>query len=367
MIKIGELAKVCNTSIQTLRYYDRHGILCADVIDNESGYRYYKPEKVKVYQTIVHLKEIGFTLAEIKEFLDASYKEQCRMYELKKRSIQDSIRRERELIKRIDAACENPEKGLMPLNNQMLSVTFEDDPAVIGKWSYCGYMDDNSKFTGEDDLTKREVLQNNLYFLPGGGHVWMYFWTKGILYYCLKEFNAIVPNNYKIFTHKGATYMAVDWMVDRFMNADIDETVRIYRQVDTRPYSERETREFRDDISLPFVADERLLGEWETVDVIWDRTKFTADSSKWSKKSLWIAGMKFYDRGICAKTMNNGDTKYDNTFTYTAGVILKEQQEQAEHYEIQTVDGVDYLIVEHKSGDYSYLGKVYCYYVFRRK
>ena len=41
--------------------------------------------------------------------------------------------------------------------------------------------------------------------------------------------------------------------------------------------------------------------------------------------------------------------------------------ECAEHYEIQIQNGADYLILEHKSGDYSYLGKIYSYYVFRRK
>lgn len=44
MIKIGELAKICRVSVQTLRYYDKIGLLCADRVDTDSGYRYYAPE-----------------------------------------------------------------------------------------------------------------------------------------------------------------------------------------------------------------------------------------------------------------------------------------------------------------------------------
>ena len=32
MIKIGELAKICRVSVQTLRYYDKIGLLCSPEI-----------------------------------------------------------------------------------------------------------------------------------------------------------------------------------------------------------------------------------------------------------------------------------------------------------------------------------------------
>ena len=60
MIRIGELAKICRVNVQTLRYYDKIGLLCADRVDMDSGYRYYAPEKVRMYQTIVHLKSLDF-------------------------------------------------------------------------------------------------------------------------------------------------------------------------------------------------------------------------------------------------------------------------------------------------------------------
>ncbi|WP_391574405.1 MerR family transcriptional regulator [Cohnella sp.] len=65
---IGQLAKKTNISIRTLRYYDEIGLLKpAKVAD--SGYRYYSNEEIRVLRHITALKELGFTLASIKDLL----------------------------------------------------------------------------------------------------------------------------------------------------------------------------------------------------------------------------------------------------------------------------------------------------------
>jgi len=366
MLKIGELSKVCCVSVQTLRYYDKIGVLCADYTDEATGYRYYHPEKVKTFQIIEQLKTLDFSLDEIKEFLVASHAEQCRMYQNKKEKILDGIQKKREQIEQIDSFCENPQLGLLPLNTQILHMSFEDDPRVIGKWEYCGNLDPSRSFDGEDGLTKTEVLPDHLYFLPGGGYVWMYFWTKGLLYYGLHEFNVIVPNEYRIFHCNNETYMAIDWMVDKFTDSISADDIRIYRQVDTHAYTERETYAFRDDVHVPYIPDENVLGEWETVDFVSDLDQFRSDRYSWSDGSFWIAGMKFFDRGLCCKTLNHNGGRFDKSFRYSAGVVLDEALEHAEHYQIRRENNTDFLIVEHKSADYSYMGKI-AYYVFRRK
>ncbi|MBR6767898.1 MAG: MerR family transcriptional regulator [Clostridia bacterium] len=367
MLKIGELSKVCNVSVQTLRYYDRIGILCADYVEESTGYRYYHPEKVKIYQQIEQLKQLDFSLDEIRAFLDVPQTEQCRMYQSKKEEIWDSIGKKREIIKKIDRLCENPKARYLPLSSQILNIEFENDARVIGKWEYCGNLTPSEEFSGTEQLTQLEVSQKELFFLPGGGHVWMYFWTKGIVYYGLHEFNVIVPNHYRIFSFQGETYMKIEWMVDSFFNTKPNDTVRIYRQVDRHAYSERETYAYRDPVDLAYSADERVIGEWETVDVIDNLSEFSVDSKRWKKTPFWIVGLKFFERGLCYKTYNTNGNRYDKGFKYTAGILLDEQPERAEHYYLRTEQDVDFLILEHKSADYSYLGKVFCYYVFRRK
>ncbi len=67
---IGEMAKLHNTTIKTLRYYDEIGLLKPIDTDPNNGYRYYSTEQFEQLNTIQYLKEIGFTLKEIKRHLD---------------------------------------------------------------------------------------------------------------------------------------------------------------------------------------------------------------------------------------------------------------------------------------------------------
>ena len=68
MYKIGELSKLSQIPVKTLRFYDTEGILPPDVIDEFTGYRYYGAAKLSDCYRIIALKELGFCLSEIKEF-----------------------------------------------------------------------------------------------------------------------------------------------------------------------------------------------------------------------------------------------------------------------------------------------------------
>ena len=67
MLNISQFAEECNTTVKTIRHYDNIGLLKADYISEESGYRYYRRASIAKYRQIVSLKEAGFTLKEIKE------------------------------------------------------------------------------------------------------------------------------------------------------------------------------------------------------------------------------------------------------------------------------------------------------------
>lgn len=67
-MKIGELAKRAKVNIDTIRYYERRQLL--PLPDRTaSGYRDYAESALKRLLFIVHAKELGFTLEEIKELL----------------------------------------------------------------------------------------------------------------------------------------------------------------------------------------------------------------------------------------------------------------------------------------------------------
>lgn len=67
MLRIGEFSALSTISINMLRHYDKIGLLMPWHIDSVSGYRYYDKEQLIWSNKIVSLKEMGFSLEEIKE------------------------------------------------------------------------------------------------------------------------------------------------------------------------------------------------------------------------------------------------------------------------------------------------------------
>lgn len=67
MLRIGEFSALSTISINMLRHYDKIGLLIPWHIDSVSGYRYYDKEQLVWSNKIVSLKEMGFSLEEIKE------------------------------------------------------------------------------------------------------------------------------------------------------------------------------------------------------------------------------------------------------------------------------------------------------------
>ncbi|EOH99248.1 hypothetical protein UAY_02025 [Enterococcus moraviensis ATCC BAA-383] len=66
MYSIGEVAKVCNVSRKTLRFYEQLGLLKPDHVCLENGYRYYTEETMNSIPVIKYYKQMGFKLQEMK-------------------------------------------------------------------------------------------------------------------------------------------------------------------------------------------------------------------------------------------------------------------------------------------------------------
>ncbi|MDQ3062167.1 MAG: heavy metal-responsive transcriptional regulator [Acidobacteriota bacterium] len=65
-MRIGELAAATETNVQTLRFYEKRGLLGKSK-RLLSGYRDFTPETVRIVRYIKQSQELGFTLNEIKE------------------------------------------------------------------------------------------------------------------------------------------------------------------------------------------------------------------------------------------------------------------------------------------------------------
>jgi DNA-binding transcriptional MerR regulator len=67
-LAIGQVARHAGVGIETVRFYERQGLL-AEPERRASGYRQYDGEAVAVLRFIRRAKELGFTLKEIKGLL----------------------------------------------------------------------------------------------------------------------------------------------------------------------------------------------------------------------------------------------------------------------------------------------------------
>lgn len=97
MFTIGQVAERAEVSTDSIRFYEREGLLAPEN-RTESGYRLYTDEAVRRIGFIKHAQECGFTLSDIRELLDLrGADDSCcsdiqRIAVEKKRQIDDRIR-----------------------------------------------------------------------------------------------------------------------------------------------------------------------------------------------------------------------------------------------------------------------------------
>ena len=68
MLRIGEVAKNSHVGVETVRFYEREGLISMPK-RSVSGYRQYSESVIKQIQFIQHAKTLGFSLKEIRELI----------------------------------------------------------------------------------------------------------------------------------------------------------------------------------------------------------------------------------------------------------------------------------------------------------
>lgn len=96
---IGDMSKICNISKKALRYYDKINLI-PSLRHDYNNYRYYTYEALLMVPVIKYYKQMGFTLEEMKQFIDG---EGSHVYRAILRSFQAKIKeltKEQEVIRR---------------------------------------------------------------------------------------------------------------------------------------------------------------------------------------------------------------------------------------------------------------------------
>ena len=70
LLSIGEMAKLNEITAETLRHYERIGLIIPNYIDKETNYRYYRIEQSAKLDMILYMKNLGMPLTLIKAQLE---------------------------------------------------------------------------------------------------------------------------------------------------------------------------------------------------------------------------------------------------------------------------------------------------------
>lgn len=115
LYKIGDFSKETNVSVKTLRYYDEINLFKPMEIDLFTGYRYYDSSQIDDLNLILKLKEVGFTLEEIKTSWN-NFSDDTMLK--KKNELLNEINLINEKIREIDYLRSNIVNGKIILNNK---------------------------------------------------------------------------------------------------------------------------------------------------------------------------------------------------------------------------------------------------------
>ena len=70
MFTIGDFARYGRVSARMLRHYDAIGLIRPAHVDRHSGYRYYTAAQLRVLNRVIALKDLGFTLQQVKAMVE---------------------------------------------------------------------------------------------------------------------------------------------------------------------------------------------------------------------------------------------------------------------------------------------------------
>ncbi len=123
-MRIGELAQICNCPVETIRYYEKIGLLPPP--DRQANaYRNYKVLHQKWLQFILRNKELGFSQSEIRRLTDLAHQLQpacAEVHELLEEHVSD-VRKRIHDLKRM-------ERALVRLKTQCRDGTLHDCPVI---------------------------------------------------------------------------------------------------------------------------------------------------------------------------------------------------------------------------------------------
>lgn len=362
MYKIGELSKLCDISVKALRFYDAEGLLTPDKIDRFTGYRYYSASKLGDCYRITALKELGFSLDEIKAQLNADgCSETINVLDEKIAELRSLIETSAERLEKIESIRKKLTKGEQKMFNIIIRPAGEIRAAILRK-----------NFKSKQDALREagRIAESLPKTLIGKRKILINYETE------YKETDLDIAAGVELTGHlpKGSPYsektvsfgnMAVclccgESELEDACKAIITELEKteyhvcgayyeLYHSDGTVelkvPVSERvkEPAFIREDERKPFVDDPEVRGKWKMLDILPTREHFVYGKPKCGQLA-WLKELYFID----------GGQPYWSVSGWTRGSLFTRGPEPdtvTEHrYTLENLDGHKLLFLEMSAG-----------------
>jgi len=128
VFRIRDFSRLTRVSIKTLRHYDRIGLLPPAHVDPRSRYRYYRAGQVTRLQSILALRDLGFSLEHIGALLAGGSRAQTkRLFAARRAVVQQQLELERRRLSQLDATLRELEGRA---RSKALDVALRTLPAV---------------------------------------------------------------------------------------------------------------------------------------------------------------------------------------------------------------------------------------------
>ena len=147
MFSIGEFSKITGLTVKSLRFYHEQGVLVPAYVDSGSGYRYYSEPQVEVARIIVTLRNLEFSVVDIREILSGYDDDGDILEKLQSQrdTIQARMRKDRQIAGTLDQIITHETEASKTMDQQAFLIEEKKIAPILvasvrmkGKYSDCG-------------------------------------------------------------------------------------------------------------------------------------------------------------------------------------------------------------------------------------
>lgn len=131
MYSIGQVSKMFDLPVSTLRYYDKEGLF--PNLERESGIRKFSDTEIEALRVIECLKTAGLEIKDIKQFMDwcsegpSTYTNRKELFENRKTALEEQIKELEKNIAMIKFKCWYYEQAIADGNEDNLNSMIPDN------------------------------------------------------------------------------------------------------------------------------------------------------------------------------------------------------------------------------------------------